>query len=72
MAEDAHLKIVTESIKYMDWETPVGDLIFKMVMKKFIIDTFSKEHHIRENLTNLDTYMSTVDSNIESFNKYVR
>ena len=71
MTEAAHLKIVVESSKYMDDDTPVGELLFKLMMQKAIIDTRATATHLRENITNLDTYMSTVNSNIEKFNQYV-
>ena len=72
MTEAAHLKIVVESSKYMDDETPVGELLFKLMMNKAIIDTRVRSTHIKENLTNLDTYMSTANSNIENFKQYVK
>ena len=56
----------------MDEETPVGEFILKLMMLKFIIDTRATDNHLRENLTKLDTYMSTVKSDIENFNQCVK
>ena len=72
MTEAAHLKIVAESNKCMDDETPVDELIFKLMMQKAVIDTRATSTHLRENLNSLDTYMSTVNSDIENFNQYVQ
>ena len=60
MTEAAHLKIVTESDKYMEGETPVGEQLFKLIIQKSVIDTWATATYLRDNLTNLDTYMSTV------------
>ena len=51
---------------------PVGEFIFKLMMKNAIIETRATATHLRENLTNLDTYMSTVNSDIENFNNDVK
>ena len=72
MAEAAYPKIVAKPSKYMDGDTPVDNLLFKLRMKKAIIDTRATKSHIWENLTNLDTYISTVNSNIKNFNHYVK
>ena len=53
----------------MDGETPVGELLFKLMMKKSIIDTRATETHLQENLKNLDIFLLTVNSNIENFNQ---
>ena len=42
-----------------------------MIQKAFI-KTRATATYLRENLANLDTYMSTVNSYIEDFNKYVK
>ena len=56
----------------MDDKTPVGEFLFKLIINKAIIDTRATANHLRENITNLDTYMSTVNSGIEKFNLYVK
>ena len=55
----------------MDGETLVGELLFGLIMKKSTIDTCATETHLRENLTNLETYVFTINSNIDQFNQYV-
>ena len=72
MIEDAHLKVVAESNKYIDDDTPVGEFLFKLMIQNAIIKTKATYTHLRENLTNLDTYMSTVNSDIENFNNDVK
>ena len=41
-------------------------------MQKAIIDTIATESLFRENLTNLDSYMSSVKSDIKVFNEYMK
>ena len=45
-------------------ETPVGELMFKLMIKKAVIETCVTDTHLRENLTKLDTYVFTVNSDI--------
>jgi hypothetical protein len=47
-------------------------MLFKYIMQKAVVDTRATSSFFRENLTSLDTYITTVDSNIELFNQYVR
>ena len=72
MTEAAHLKILEESNKYMEDETPVGELLLKLMMQKTFINTGATYTHRIENLTNLDTYISKVNSDIDNFNQYVK
>ena len=69
MTESAHLNIVAESKKYMYDETQFSELIFNLMMQKVIVNTRSTANHLRYNLINLDTYMYTVNFNIENFNQ---
>ena len=39
MTEATHLNIFTESDNYMDNETPVGEFMFKLMMKTSVINT---------------------------------
>ena len=48
--EATHLKIVAESDKYIDSETPVGKILFKLMMQKAVINkrataTYPKQGH---------------------------
>jgi hypothetical protein len=51
--------------------THSGIMLFKLLMRKANTDTKATASQLRENLTNLDSYMSTVNSNIELFNQHV-
>ena len=42
------------------------------MMKKAVIDMRSTDFYLRENLINRETYISTVNSNIETFNQHVK
>jgi hypothetical protein len=49
-----------------------GIMLFKLLTRKANTDTRATASQLRENLTNLHLYMSTVDSNIELFNQHVK
>ena len=72
MTEAAQLKIVSESDNYMENETPVCELLFKLMMQKSAIDTRATYTYLRENLTNSDAYISKVNLDIEDFNHYMK
>ena len=52
--------------------TPVGELLLNLLMQKGVIDTRTRVPHFRENLTNLETYITTVKSNIKTLNLHVK
>ena len=56
----------------MDGLTLVGNLLFKLMMQKAVIYTMETATSLKENLTNLDTYMSTLNSDIENLNQYMK
>lgn len=76
LTKDGQAKILAEQSKYHTGEgnnrRPSGPLLFKLLMQKAVIDTRATASLLRENLSSLDTYMPTVNSNIEDFNKYVK
>ena len=76
LTKDGQAKILAEQSKYHTGEgnnrRPSGPLLFKLLMQKAVIDTRATASLLRENLSSLDTYMSTINSNIEEFNKYVK
>ena len=39
----------------MDDETPVGELLFKLTMHKYIVDKRATNTRLRENIIDLDT-----------------
>ena len=49
----------------------VGTMIFKLIMNKTIIDTRATAAAFRRDLSNLDIFMATCNSNIELFNDHV-
>ena len=49
-----------------------GPLLFKLIMSECTIDTPSTIIRMREKLMHLDTYMSTVQGDVDKFNKYTR
>jgi hypothetical protein len=46
-------------------------LFLKVIKGTSYIDTNASSIHLEMNLMNLDTYMKTVNGNIEKFNQYV-
>ena len=72
LTESGKLKVLAETDQYTINGTPSGSLFFKLLMQKAIVDTRATASHLRENLTNLDTYITTIDSNIQLFNQYVK
>jgi hypothetical protein len=70
--ERGHLRIVSEAESYTMGGTHSGIMLFKLLMRKANTDTRAAASQLRENLTNLDSYMSTIDSNIELFNQHVK
>jgi hypothetical protein len=70
--ECGHLRIVSEADAYTVSGTHIGIVLFKLLMRKANTDTRSTASQLQENLTNLDSYISTIDSNIELFNQHVK
>jgi hypothetical protein len=70
--ERGHLRIVSEAESYTMGGTHSGIMLFKLLMRKANTDTRATASQLRENLTNLDPYMSMVDSSIEIFNQHVK
>ena len=56
---------------YIDGK-PDGPLLFKTIIMKAHVDTRATSTVIRMNLSSLDAYILTVNSNITTFNEYVR
>jgi hypothetical protein len=71
LSDAGKLKILAESEKWKVNDKESGTLLFKYVMQKAIVDTRATSSFFRENLLSLDSYITTVDSNIELFNQYV-
>ena len=72
ITESAHLNIVAELYKYTLQGTHVGEILFKLLIQKVVIETRSTDYNLRENLTNLETYTTTVNSNIYTFKHHLK
>jgi hypothetical protein len=70
LEERGHLRIVFDADSYTMHITHSGIMLFKLLMRKANMDTRATASQLHDNLTKLDSYMSTVDSNIESFNQH--
>jgi hypothetical protein len=67
--EHGHIRIISEAESYTMGGTNSGIMLFKLLMRKANTDKRATASQLRENLTNLDLYMCTVDSNMELFNQ---
>ncbi len=72
LTTEAKRKILAERESYHINGVPSGPLLFQLLMQKAIIDTWATSSLMRENLSNLDSYMTTVKSDIEECNRYVK
>ena len=52
--------------------THVLPLLFKLLIQKSTVDTRATATMFRENLSRLDLYVGTVNSNISKINQYVK
>jgi len=72
LSDAGRAKILTEGSNYIVNGIYSGPLLFKILMIKASTDTRATVTFIRLSLTELDTYMTSVSSDIEKFNQYVR
>ena len=74
VTRDITLKAVMQADTYRvgTKALPCGTLFLKVILNSCTVDTFSTVDTIRKRLSNLDSYIGSVDDNIESFNGYVR
>jgi len=72
LSDAGRAKILTEGDNYTVNGIYSGPLLFKVLMIKASTDTRATVTFIRLSLTELDTYMVSVASDIEKFNQYVR
>ena len=70
--EACFYKISNEQDKYTITGVKVASLLYKLLMAKAIVDTRATTYQFRNNLANLDNYMTSVNSNIEMFNIHVK
>jgi hypothetical protein len=72
MTEAGKLKIMKESDAHYVDGILSGPLLLKLILKKAIIDSRTTSANLREQLTTLDSYMASVDCNVELFNQHVK
>jgi hypothetical protein len=72
MTEAGKLKIMKESDAYYVDGIFSGPLLLKLILKKAIIYSRATSANLREQLTTLDSYMASVDCNVELFNQHVK
>jgi hypothetical protein len=71
LSDAGKLKIPSEADQWKANGVENGLMLFKYIMQKAVVDTRATSSFFRENLTSLDSYITTIDSNIELFNQYV-
>ena len=72
LTEGCFLKISNEEAKYTEKTVKSAALLYKLLMKKVIVDTRATTYQFRSSLDNLENYMGTINSNIELFNQHVK
>lgn len=69
---ETEIKILAERAKYRIVDTPCGPLLYKLLMQKAIVDIRATGSLMRSNLIELDSYMSSIESDIPTFNNYAK
>ena len=72
LTEEARLRVVAERERYTIDGEPCAALLYETIMNLAIINNCVTSKHFRANLKNLATYMTTICSDIEKFNQYVK
>ena len=72
ITEEANVKVLTETDKFIINGIPDGPSLFKYLVDVVNIDTRATVTHIRTNLSNLDSQISALNFDIEKFNLYVK
>ena len=72
LSDAARLRITSDTDKYEINGFKFGPLFFKYLMTKALVYTRANTSHTRENLDNIDTYITMVNSNITNFNEYFK
>jgi hypothetical protein len=72
LTKEAVNKILLQDKDYTVNDCPSGPALLKIIISESYIDTNATTKFIRESLSSLDTYMRTIDSDIEKFNNYVK
>ena len=69
---DARAKVIIWRDDYWCTDLPSGNLILKIIIRECHLDTNATIAGIRNRLSSLDSYISTVDYDIRKFNMYVK
>jgi hypothetical protein len=72
MTEAGKLKIMKESDAYYVDSILSAPLLLKLILKKAIINSRAASANLQEQLTTLDSYMVSVDCNVELFNQHIK
>ena len=72
LTEGCFLKISNEEAKYTEKTVTSAALLYKLLMKKVIVDTRATTYQFRSSLDNFENIMGTINSNIELFNQHVK
>ena len=72
ITEEANVKVLTETDKFIINGIPDGPCLFKYLVDVVNIDTRATVTHIRTNLSNLDSQISALNFDIAKFNLYVK
>ena len=72
LTDEGHIKRVEEANIYRANGIAIRTLYFKLLTSKAVADTRGTANYLRENLTSLDSFMASVNSNIESLNLHVK
>ena len=72
LTDAAYPKISTEVIKFTMGHTSVGYILIKFLIKNAIIKTRDTDTCLQENVMYLDTYITTVNSNFDTFNQFLK
>ena len=72
LTDEGRAKLLTRAELYTRNQVSSGPLLFKVLMMMTSVDTVATISHIRLSLSNLDSYMTSINDDIEKFNQYVR
>ena len=72
ITKEANSRIINEQDNYVINGVNSGPLLFKFLMNMITIDTRATITNLRMDLTNLDSYISVVQFDIDKFNLYVK
>ena len=70
--DEGHIKIFQEVYSYRTNGIAMCALYFKLIMSTTVVDTRATASHLRENLTSLNSCMTSVNSNASLFKLHVK